>query len=228
MKYAKAIGVALLALLVVSGVVASTAAAGGFLPAPTELAVEISGSGGFIEAIGGGKLSCKTVVSKNGASSFTSEKNGTADLELSGCEFAGMKCKTAGDMAGVILTEVNMIIGSIEESGKLFLGLLMTPKVTILITCGGVLKLEVKEGVIAEVCKYRETAGEALKAVPTPAAGTAELILALQVQLLFKQEKGKPKFTTNRFLVEFGKGFEEGALLLEANMTFPSKVHIDY
>ncbi len=232
-------GLALLALFSIGMFSTATANAevktAELLPAPGAEATKVSvrGGKGKLVTVNGFEVKC---TGFSGSGQFTSASLGTGELVFTGCESEGVKCKSTEQTGGTIATPLlNLLLVSFTEATNLLLGLLISVELghSVTFSCG-VLHVEVKGSIIAEVTQLRENSKtETLKQVPMPAEGTKELILAVLIQLFLGQEKGKPKPNSDHLETTInGATFLESGLLSEESVTMvfekPEKVHIDY
>lgn len=111
MKLFPAFGAALLASLVLSGLVAGSALALSYSPAngtfPQNYAIG-GGTGAVMEVAGKPSLKVQCSQAGGGTTSFNSGTSGTARLEFKSCKASsiGVTCTTAGQPAGTIITKV--------------------------------------------------------------------------------------------------------------------------
>jgi hypothetical protein len=84
--------------------------------------------------VGEGTLVCSNVSAPG---EVTGLKTGTLEIAFTGCEFAGLKCKTTGAKADEIYAPVEFTIVYAAKSGVETAATLITPKSPIKIECGG-------------------------------------------------------------------------------------------
>jgi hypothetical protein len=209
-----------MAMLVLGAVASATASANPtILPTPTveKPLTFTSEAGKTTISSTAGTIECEKL--KN-TGKFITNESGSVEIDLENCKLAstGSKCKTTGDVNGILLVTANITVVDILPESKLELGLLLEFPETILITCG-VVKVELKGDVIGHM------------------DGIKSLVKTKATELLFREVKGQEfkecdlleevclkegKHIIFQLLIKFTpeEVFKEGRLASEDKLTF--------
>jgi hypothetical protein len=228
MREIKLLGAALTACLALCLIGSATAAAlenPEILPNPTAAtplkftSVSEKGSEPKFESTKGEDIDCKDLTNKG---EFTSARLGVVMIDFLGeCQLLGIKCKTAGDTTGTILTEGDIHLVSIEKGTELRLAVAITPK-PFTITCG-VVVVEVKGTVIG--------LGEGVTSGTKTKTLTADFVPGIKGEQEIRECKLDKAFCTGKkFLLEmnFGEGFELANLSVKDNITLEKEAALDF
>jgi hypothetical protein len=236
MQRFRLLGIALVAILAISAIASATAAAENpeILPVPTAKEPLKFTSQGLskedkyiLETTKLKQITCAKVTNKG---EFTSQDSGTVTIDFEECKSEGFSCNTAGDEKGIILVFADINLVDLKKAGlalKEALGVEILPlekgENKLLITCGGILKIEVKGSVLGREDKIKE------------------LTKTKTGELLLDQKEGEQEFTECELLKAFcagkifkleanlGGGFElAGELALNVDLTFEKEFEIHY
>jgi hypothetical protein len=204
MRKSRLLGLALMAFLALSVIGAATAAAEfpEILPLPTPAApLKFTSKGGVatLTTTKGLTITCEDLTNKG---EFTSARLGVVTIDFLGaCSSEGIKCKTAGDETGTILTPAADIhLVDAKKGTELRLDTVVTPK-PFTISCG-VVKSEIRGAAIG--------LGEKVTSLVKTSTLTANFVQAKGEQEIKECELDKAFCEGKKFGLEanFGAGFE--------------------
>jgi len=230
MKRVRLIGLAIMAMLVLSAVAAATASAENVetLPVPTSKAPLTFSSKNNNEKnvlegeVAGSAIECKTSTSSG---ELTSAALGTGTITFAGCKSAisGAKCNSLSDSAGTILVTVGWHLVALKISSVLRLAIVATLVGLLHVECGATLLILVGNNVIGLFTKV------AASGVETE-TGEVAFTQTKGVQELKTCELDKAFCSGKTFglYAELGKGREKAGEQSEDTITLGKKAAFDY